>query len=228
MSLQETPGSLTRCARDMHSPDAARREEAARQIWLRFSGRLRAVVRQRLAPEVLRRAGEDDVLQSLFASFFAAPAGSGGDEAVAAARKATTIQREVLGELHEEVVITLQFLARLHEMCEDWAGAREALTQVLAIRQRQPEPNEWCVADAQRALGDLDRRAAMRPDQRQRLGRADALNRAVMVQLQQGKYETAKAAARECWACSVPSRRRVPAPWWRACGKWMTRPLECS
>jgi hypothetical protein len=30
------------------------------------------VVRHRLDPRVLRRAGEDDVLQSLFASFFAA------------------------------------------------------------------------------------------------------------------------------------------------------------
>jgi RNA polymerase sigma-70 factor (ECF subfamily) len=78
MSPRDTPGSLTRYAQDMHSPDAARREEAARQIWLRFASRLRAVVRQRLAPDVLRRAGEDDVLQSLFASFFAAPAGSAG------------------------------------------------------------------------------------------------------------------------------------------------------
>jgi RNA polymerase sigma-70 factor (ECF subfamily) len=57
----------------MHSPDAARREEAARQIWLRFAARLRGLVRRRLDPRILRRAGEDDVLQSLFASFFTAP-----------------------------------------------------------------------------------------------------------------------------------------------------------
>jgi RNA polymerase sigma-70 factor (ECF subfamily) len=74
----EPPGSVTRYAYDMHSPDAARREEAARQIWLRFAARLRGLVRSRLDPRVLRRAGEEDVLQSLFASFFAAPAGSGG------------------------------------------------------------------------------------------------------------------------------------------------------
>jgi RNA polymerase sigma-70 factor (ECF subfamily) len=62
----------------MHSPDAARREEAARQIWLRFAGRLRGLVRSRLDPRILRRAGEEDVLQSLFASFFTAPPDPGG------------------------------------------------------------------------------------------------------------------------------------------------------
>jgi DNA-directed RNA polymerase specialized sigma24 family protein len=78
MLVMETPGSVTRYAFEMHSPDAAQREEAARQIWLRFVERLRGLVRSRLDPRILRRAGEDDVLQSLFASFFAAPVGSGG------------------------------------------------------------------------------------------------------------------------------------------------------
>jgi RNA polymerase sigma-70 factor (ECF subfamily) len=73
-----TPGSVTFHAHAMHSPDAALREEAARQIWLRFAERLRALVRQRLDPRILQRAGEDDVLQSLFASFFNAPAPAGG------------------------------------------------------------------------------------------------------------------------------------------------------
>jgi RNA polymerase sigma-70 factor (ECF subfamily) len=74
----EDQGSLTRFAHDIHSPDAERREEAARQIWLRFAGRLRFVVRRRLDPRILRRAGEDDVLNALFASFFAAKPGPAG------------------------------------------------------------------------------------------------------------------------------------------------------
>jgi RNA polymerase sigma-70 factor (ECF subfamily) len=68
----ENPGSVTRYAFELHSPDAARREEAARQLWLRFAARLRGVVRHRIDPRLLRRASEDDVLQSLFASFFTA------------------------------------------------------------------------------------------------------------------------------------------------------------
>jgi tetratricopeptide (TPR) repeat protein len=119
------------------------------------------------------------------------------DDAVATARSMVAIQREVRGELHEEVVIALQFVERLCEGRQDWAGAREALTQVLAIRQQQPGQNEWRVADARRALDDLDRRAGMRPDQRQRLRRADALNQACVFHYQQGDYEAAKAAALE-------------------------------
>jgi DNA-directed RNA polymerase specialized sigma24 family protein len=74
----ENRGSVTRYAFEMHSPDAARREEAARQIWTRFEARLRGVVRRRLDARLLRRATEDDVLQSLFAGFFMAPPGAGG------------------------------------------------------------------------------------------------------------------------------------------------------
>jgi hypothetical protein len=95
------------------------------------------------------------------------------DEAVAETRKLLALQREVWGELHEEVVVCLGYLARLQEFREDWEGARDALNQVLMIRRRQPGPGEWRVADAQRALGDLDRRAAMAVEQRRRLRRAD-------------------------------------------------------
>jgi DNA-directed RNA polymerase specialized sigma24 family protein len=73
-----TEGSLTRYARELYSPDALRREEAARQLWLRFSIQLAAEVRRRLNARILRRAGMDDLLQSLFASFFAAAPRSNG------------------------------------------------------------------------------------------------------------------------------------------------------
>jgi RNA polymerase sigma-70 factor (ECF subfamily) len=73
-----TEGSLTHYAHDLYSPDAARREEAARQLWLRFAERLGTVVRRRLDPRILRRAGVDDVVNSMFASFFAAAPGPDG------------------------------------------------------------------------------------------------------------------------------------------------------
>ena len=70
--------SLTRFGRDLHCDDAARRDEAARQIWQQFAGRLGGVVRRRLDARILRRAGEEDILQSLFAGFFAAAPGPEG------------------------------------------------------------------------------------------------------------------------------------------------------
>src|SRR3954470_22351516 len=80
MEIEETE-TPTLWARQMHSPDARLREEAARRLWLHFAERLRGVGRRHLDPMLLRRAGEDDVLQSLFASFFTAPPGSGGPPA---------------------------------------------------------------------------------------------------------------------------------------------------
>jgi DNA-directed RNA polymerase specialized sigma24 family protein len=71
-------GSLTIWAHELHAPESPRREEAARQLWLHFAGRLRGVVRRRLDPRILRRAGESDVLQSVFAGFCAAQPGPNG------------------------------------------------------------------------------------------------------------------------------------------------------
>jgi RNA polymerase sigma-70 factor (ECF subfamily) len=65
-------GSLTGVARDLHSPDAARREAAARQLWLRFASRLEGEVRRRVEPRLLARVGVEDMVQSICASFFAA------------------------------------------------------------------------------------------------------------------------------------------------------------
>jgi RNA polymerase sigma-70 factor, ECF subfamily len=71
-------GSLTRIAHEVYSPDPILRDEAARQLWLRFSARLATVVRRRLDPRILRRAGLEDVMQSLFADYFAAGPGPNG------------------------------------------------------------------------------------------------------------------------------------------------------
>jgi hypothetical protein len=69
------------------------------------------------------------------------------DEAVAAAINVLVIERRVLGDLHENVVHSLQQLARLHGWREDWVAARKALTAVLAIRQRQADQKDCWIAD---------------------------------------------------------------------------------
>ena len=71
-------GSLTRLAHEVYSADPILRDEAARQLWLRFSARVATVVRRRLDPRILRRVGLEDVMQSLFADYFAAGPGSNG------------------------------------------------------------------------------------------------------------------------------------------------------
>ena len=85
------------------------------------------------------------------------------DEAVAAAVKELAITRERAGRAARGRGRLAWILARLQEVPEDWAAARKALTEVLAIRQRQPDRKDWRIGDARRALADLDRRAAMTP-----------------------------------------------------------------
>ena len=77
--MRETRGLLTVWAQERHSPDRRRHNEAARHPWVHFGGRLEAIV----APPGSTRgssmvAGAEDVVQSFFASFFAAEPGSAG------------------------------------------------------------------------------------------------------------------------------------------------------
>ncbi len=113
------------------------------------------------------------------------------DDAVAAQTKALAIERGALGELHEDLVASLQLLARLHVARDDLAAARTAYTEVLAIRQRQPDRKDWQIADAKRSLADLEQQAALQPAQRQQLLEANRLNGLVRKLFSQGKYAEA-------------------------------------
>jgi DNA-directed RNA polymerase specialized sigma24 family protein len=64
-------GSLTFCVQRLRSPDRRERDAAARTIWERFSCRLQALVRRHLDNRIRRREDEDDILQSMYASFCA-------------------------------------------------------------------------------------------------------------------------------------------------------------
>jgi CHAT domain-containing protein/tetratricopeptide (TPR) repeat protein len=110
------------------------------------------------------------------------------DEAVAAAVKELALTRKVRGELHEDVVDSLKFLSRLHVARDDWAAARKALTDVLAIRQRQPDQKDWRIADARQELAHLGSLQRLNPAQRQRRQEADRLGRLAVGLMSQGKH----------------------------------------
>jgi RNA polymerase sigma factor (sigma-70 family) len=62
-------GSVTRLIQDLRSADPGVRQEAARRIWGRYFRALLALAQAHLDPRVRRRADEEDVLQSMYASF---------------------------------------------------------------------------------------------------------------------------------------------------------------
>jgi DNA-directed RNA polymerase specialized sigma24 family protein len=61
--------SLTIRIRHLRSPDARQRDEAARVIWDHYEARLRSLVRLHLDSRIRRREDEQDILQSMYASF---------------------------------------------------------------------------------------------------------------------------------------------------------------
>ena len=63
-------GSLTRFVNELRSPDLRQRDEAARIIWERFAPRLTLLIRRHLDHRIFRREDEQDILQSMFASFY--------------------------------------------------------------------------------------------------------------------------------------------------------------
>ncbi len=73
MTIEEkslsSPGSLTQCIFNLRSPDYRLRDEAARVIWDRFASRLQLLVRRHMDNRIRRREDENDVLQSMYASF---------------------------------------------------------------------------------------------------------------------------------------------------------------
>src|SRR3954471_21029033 len=65
----DSPGSVTRMITRLRSDDPQEREEAARLIWRRYFPALLDLARGHLDSRVRRREDEEDVLQSMFASF---------------------------------------------------------------------------------------------------------------------------------------------------------------
>src|SRR5205085_1879511 len=112
-------------------------------------------------------------------------------EAIAAAEKMLAIEREVFGNLHEDVAGSLGYIALMQGEKGDFAAAKKARQEVLAICTKRHGDDHWRVADARRALADVDRLATLTPEQRSRLRQADQLNGSALRLHGQGKVREA-------------------------------------
>ena len=65
----DSQGSVTRLIEQLRSENASLRDEAARRLWERYVPALLHLARRHLDKKLLHRADEDDVLQSMYASF---------------------------------------------------------------------------------------------------------------------------------------------------------------
>jgi tetratricopeptide (TPR) repeat protein len=110
------------------------------------------------------------------------------------------IERQLFGNMHEEVANSLQLFARMQEAGEDFAAARKALQEVLTIKRKLHGREHWKVTDARLALDDLERRTRMTPAQRQRLGEAERLHGEAAALHRGGRFREAVRADRQALA----------------------------
>jgi hypothetical protein len=96
-------------------------------------------------------------------------------EAIAACEKKLAIEREVFGNVHEEVAGTLEQLAQMHEEREAFAAAKQARQEVLALWTKRHGATHWRVTDARLALAQVDQLAQLTAAERRQLDEARRL-----------------------------------------------------
>src|SRR5262249_3559662 len=126
-------------------------------------------------------------------------------EAVAAAEKGLTIERSVFGNFHAELTSTLDFIAQIHELREDFAAARKSREEVLEIQTKLHGKENCKVTIARLALEDLELLSRLKPEDRVQLKRANHLNLQVFNLYKEGKFKEALAQAQE----AIELRRKV-------------------
>jgi tetratricopeptide (TPR) repeat protein len=117
-------------------------------------------------------------------------------EAIAVGRKKLAIEREALGETHDDVIATLQQLARWQMGREEFDTARKDCLEVLDIQIKRHGEQDWRVADARRALANLGQLAQMSPDRRRKVAEAERLDAQVKILTKQGNFPEAETLCR--------------------------------
>src|SRR5438105_14604707 len=115
-------------------------------------------------------------------------------EAVAALRQKADAQRKVPGAA-ADLAATLEQLAGLLETQDDFSAAHKARAEVVAVRARLHGEKHWRTTDARWALKRSERRAALKPVERQHLDEADRLLDQVRARNEQSQYKEAVPAA---------------------------------
>src|SRR5271157_3964281 len=117
-------------------------------------------------------------------------------EAIEAAKAMLAIQRRVLPAGHEDILVSLDWVALLYSEQGNFAAARAARQEALDILRKHYGESHWKVTDARLALEDIDRQARMSRAQRQKLAEATRLNQESVGLYRSGKYAEALELAR--------------------------------
>ena len=179
------------------------------QGWIRKSDVQRAVASQAAVSHVLEqsqtRLKDRD---SLFQQSLKLRDAGKLEEAIAADEQTLAIDREVLGNEHDDTLASLSDQADLRQQKGDYAGARKLLEEVVDTKTRLLGKNAWQVTDARLALADTSIWEKLEPADRQALNHCVDLTNTVGQLMDQGKGRAALPLAKE----SLDIRTRVLGP----------------
>jgi CHAT domain-containing protein/tetratricopeptide (TPR) repeat protein len=121
-------------------------------------------------------------------------------EAITSARAMLAIERMLLPAGHDDVLGSLEWLARMYIQRGDFAEATAARQEALdALRKRLGEKH-WKVTDARLALDDVKLQASLTREQRDRLAESNRLNQDMVKFYRAGKCSEAAQVARRALA----------------------------
>jgi tetratricopeptide (TPR) repeat protein/CHAT domain-containing protein len=129
-------------------------------------------------------------------------------DAISAAEKMLAIDREVYGDVHEDVAGGLMTVAELYETADDLARARRVRDEAVAVCVKLHGTDHVQVEDARRRLAHVDALQKMAPEQRRQLALANQLMNRVRDLDGAGKYKEALAPVDQ----ALDLRREVLGP----------------
>jgi len=118
-------------------------------------------------------------------------------EAIAAAEKTLAIDRQLFGNVHEELTGPLNWLSDCHVEREDFKAARRVGEELLSIQTKLHGAENWKTGDARRQLELNVLLERLTRDQRRLLDRATRLMDHVREQLDAGNYPESLRAVQE-------------------------------
>jgi len=110
-------------------------------------------------------------------------------QAIAAAEKMLAIEREVFGDVHPEVVGSLQLLARVNEALEDFTAAEKHLNEIVGLQTKLYGATSWQVVDARQDLRYLNKLKSLDAVAREELKEAARWQAQAKADSQVGAYE---------------------------------------
>ena len=126
-------------------------------------------------------------------------------EAIAAAQSAMVIERRVFGEVSDDVALSIERIAQYHMTLDEFAQARQAVEQRLAILARLHPQDDWRLTDARLVLEDIKTRERLTPAQRQELASAEQVDAQALQFYQKGSFPQSIKSASQ----ALDVRRRI-------------------